>query len=53
MARTLDLSVRDEKRKRDIPLKVYLAPKEAETPIVLFSHGLGGSRENNAFLGRH
>jgi predicted dienelactone hydrolase len=52
-----DLSVKDAKRSREIPIRVYL-PKEVPggktpAPVVLFSHGLGGSREGSAFLGNH
>ncbi len=50
---TLDLTVHDANRDRDIPVLVYLPPSEARTPVVLFSHGLGGSRTGNAFLGQH
>lgn len=44
----------DEKRDRPVPVKVYY-PVDAEDlcPIVVFSHGLGGSREGYAYLGRH
>ena len=44
----------DAARRRDVPVKMYL-PRHAEglRPIVLFSHGLGGSREGAAYLGRH
>ncbi len=38
---------------RKIPVKVYLPGKiDAPLPVILFSHGLGGSREAAAFLGR-
>jgi predicted dienelactone hydrolase len=47
------LTVKDDARQRAIPLKVYLPPARSATPVVLFSHGLGGSREGSAFLGRH
>ena len=50
---TLDLVVNDAKRKRDIPLRIYLPPGKSPTPVVLFSHGLGGSREGCVYLGRH
>jgi len=49
----LDLDVRDETRARTIPIRVYLPAVSAPSPVVLFSHGLGGSRENNAYLGLH
>ena len=50
---TLLLDVRDEERKRTIPIKVYLPETKSPAPIVVFSHGLGGSRENNPYLGNH
>lgn len=53
-ARTVDLTVTDAARRRDLPIRVYL-PKSAAAPapVVLFSHGLGGSREGSPFLGKH
>lgn len=49
----IDLSVQDSSRRREIPVRVYLPPAGFPAPVVLFSHGLGGSREGSAFLGRH
>jgi len=49
----LDLTVRDKGREREIPLRVYLPTVRTPAPVVLFSHGLGGSCEGNAFLGKH
>jgi predicted dienelactone hydrolase len=49
----LDTVVRDEARARDIPLRVYLPAAAGKAPVVLFSHGLGGSRENSPYLGEH
>ena len=37
----------------DDPIRVYLPAAGTPAPVVLFSHGLGGSREGNAFMGRH
>ncbi len=51
--RSSDLTVRDEARKRDVPLRVYFPATTDPAPVVLFSHGLGGSRENNPYLGKH
>ena len=51
--RSRDLTVRDETRKRDVPLRVFLPVTTDRAPVVLFSHGLGGSRENNPYLGKH
>jgi predicted dienelactone hydrolase len=47
------LTVRDQKRSRDIPIRVYLPKEKTSAPVVLFSHGLGGSREGSAYLGSH
>lgn len=48
-----DLTIRDETRRRDIPVRVLLPTRREPAPVVLFSHGLGGSREGPAYLGRH
>lgn len=50
---TLDLVVHDGNRQREIPVLVYLPSSSVPAPVVLFSHGLGGSRTGNAFMGRH
>lgn len=50
---SIELTVRDEKRSRDIPLRVYLPVEQKPAPVVLFSHGLGGTKEGSAFLGKH
>ncbi len=50
---SLDLTVRDEDRQRDIPVLVYLPAQKTPAPVILFSHGLGGARTNNRFLGEH
>ena len=51
--RTVDLTVKDEGRNREIPIRVYLPTRTTPQPVVLFSHGLGGSRENSVYLGKH
>jgi predicted dienelactone hydrolase len=44
----------DETRDRDVPYKIYYAPEASGArPVVVFSHGLGGSREGAAYLGEH
>jgi predicted dienelactone hydrolase len=45
--------VPDKARARVIPIRVYLPNKEKGSPVILFSHGLGGSRDNNPYLGNH
>lgn len=45
----------DAARGRPVPVRLYL-PAEApatELPLVLFSHGLGGSRRGYSYLGSH
>jgi predicted dienelactone hydrolase len=52
----LDLDVRDDDRDRVVPVRVFLPPGgdgAAPCPVVLFSHGLGGSREGCGYLGDH
>lgn len=50
---TIDFDVHDARRKRTIPIRIYLPETDKPAPVVLFSHGLGGSRENCAYLGVH
>ncbi len=52
-ARTEDLAIEDRARNRKIPILVYLPAQSNPAPVVLFSHGLGGARSNNPYLGRH
>jgi predicted dienelactone hydrolase len=49
----VDLTVHDAARNRDIPVRVYLPTNTMPEPVILFSHGLGGSRAGSAFLGEH
>jgi predicted dienelactone hydrolase len=49
----IDLTVRDAARQRDIPVRVYLPADASPAPVVLFSHGLGGSRAGGAYLAKH
>ena len=48
----------DDARNRDVPVKIFypkqLSGKESAVfPIIVFSHGLGGSREGYGYLGSH
>lgn len=45
--------VHDESRSREIPARVFLPTAKDAAPVVLFSHGLGGTREGSAYLGEH
>jgi predicted dienelactone hydrolase len=49
----IELTVSDTDRDREIPIRVYLPGTREPVPVVLFSHGLGGSRSGSAYLGRH
>jgi predicted dienelactone hydrolase len=51
--RVVDLQVNDSGPVRQIPIRVYLPAGRSPAPVVLFSHGLGGSRESNPFMGEH
>ena len=44
---------RDEGRSRDVPVKIWWPKLEGRAPVVVFSHGLGGTRENYAHHGQH
>ena len=50
---TVTFEVSDKTRDRIIPIRVYLPEAERAAPVVIFSHGLGGSRDNNPYLGNH
>lgn len=43
----------DQTRDRSVPVKVYLPASKDPQPVILYSHGLGGSRETKSYLGRY
>lgn len=46
------LTLHDPGRNRDVPVKVYYPADGAGAwPVVIFSHGLGGSREGYGYIG--
>lgn len=51
--RFIDTEVKDNSRDRNIPIRIYLPASKKPAPVVIFSHGLGGSRQGNAFMGEH
>ena len=53
LAAPVNVTVHDTPRDRDIPVLIYLPATTNPAPIVLFSHGLGGTRYGSPFLGRH
>ena len=42
---------RDHTRRRSVPYKVYEPETQEPAPVVLFSHGLGGTRDAAPYLG--
>ncbi len=51
---TTNLTWHDDARQRDVPVKIYAPSKIGlPAPLVVFSHGLGGSRDGYAYLGQH
>jgi dienelactone hydrolase len=53
---TQDLDWMDESRKRPVPVRLYLpdaASASTRVPLVVFSHGLGGSRMGYSYLGQY
>jgi len=53
---TLDMEWTDSARKREVPVRLYLPDAQqarAAVPLVVFSHGIGGSRRGYSYLGRH
>ena len=60
--RTLDFDWQDGSRQRAVPVRLYLPKAVGETlddktvvkpvPLIVFSHGLGGSRNGYQYLGR-
>jgi predicted dienelactone hydrolase len=54
--RPIDFTWTDDARQRDIPARLYwpeTATADAPVPLVVFSHGLGGSQMGYSYLGRH
>ena len=52
-AESIELAVKLENQTREVPLRIDLPASKAPAPVVLFSHGLGGSRDGNHFMGNH
>lgn len=50
---SVTFDIMDAKRGRNLPIRVYLPESGKPAPVILFSHGLGGSRDNNPYLGNH
>jgi dienelactone hydrolase len=52
-SQTLDLDWHDSARNRPVPVRVYLPQQAGPRPLVVFSHGIGGSRRGYRWLGQH
>ncbi|GAB4212365.1 MAG: acetylhydrolase [Rhodoferax sp.] len=50
---TVDWSLPASASQRALPLRAYLPARFGSAPVLVFSHGLGGSRLGSAFLGQH
>ncbi len=50
--RVLDFDWTDAARQRPVPARLYL-PDRQKGPLVVFSHGIGGSRLGYSYIGRH
>ena len=42
----------DDKRNRDVPAKVFYPQSDGPFPLLILSHGLGGSRDGLDYIGR-
>lgn len=50
---TVDLDWKDLRRQRAVPARLYLPHQQQAVPLVVFSHGIGGSRRGYSWLGLH
>ena len=50
---TLELDWADDRRQRPVPVRLYLPQSRKPVPLVVFSHGIGGSRRGYSWLGQH
>jgi predicted dienelactone hydrolase len=51
---TVEYTWHDAIRNREVPVKIYYPSSSAgPLPVVIFSHGLGGSREGYEYFGRY
>ena len=49
----VDREFRYGRHRRVVPLRIYVPDEGTRLPVVLFSHGLGGSNRGNRYLGDH
>lgn len=53
--KVVDAEWRDEARGREVPVRMYVPEKKGneKLPLIVFSHGLGASREMYGYFGKH
>jgi len=44
---------RDAVRDRVVPVRIYIPSGNGPFPLIVYSHGLGGSRDGNRYVGMH
>lgn len=47
-----NISLNDDRRERELPLRIYYPQEKGLFPVIIFSHGSGGSKESFAYLGQ-
>jgi predicted dienelactone hydrolase len=50
---TLDMDWEDLRRQRLVPVRLYMPQARRPVPLVVFSHGIGGSRRGYTWLGQN
>ena len=50
---TTDFSWHDASRNRDVPARIYAPVSRGPYPVIIFSHGLGGSDKAYSYLGEY
>lgn len=47
-----EIIIKDSWRNREIPLKIYYPKEDGVFPLIIFSHGVGGSKNSFSYLSR-
>ena len=48
----VDITLNDARRNRPLPARIYYPQEDGSFPVIIFSHGAGGSRESFSYLSR-
>jgi len=51
--KTTDETWHDDARNCDVPVRIYEPESPGPAPVIIFSHGLGGSRRGYSYLGNY